>query len=88
MTSLKRRLTLGLTVTLSILLILQWALISIAIDQLTKAQLSERLQSESESLLGHLEIDVAGNLSLDGQVLSSLYQRPFSGRYYVVCSDR
>ncbi len=88
MTSLKRRLTLGLTVTLSILLILQWALISIAIDQLTKAQLSERLQSESESLLGHLEIDTNGKLSLDGQVLSSLYQRPFSGRYYVVCSDQ
>ncbi|MEX0615287.1 MAG: ATP-binding protein, partial [Methylophaga sp.] len=86
MTSLKRRLTLGLTVALSILLILQWALISIAIDQLTKAQLSERLQSESESLLGHLEIDIDGKLSLDGQVLSSLYQRPFSGRYYSVCS--
>lgn len=86
MTSLKRRLTLGLTVTLSILLILQWALISIAIDQLTKAQLSERLQSESESLLGHLEISADGKLSLDGQVLSSLYQRPFSGRYYLVCS--
>ncbi|HET8807752.1 MAG TPA: sensor histidine kinase [Methylophaga sp.] len=88
MTSLKRRLTLGLTVTLSILLILQWALLSIAIDQLTKSQLIERLQSESESLLGHLEVTVDGTLSLDGQVLSSLYQRPFSGRYYRVCSQQ
>ncbi|MCX4189667.1 sensor histidine kinase [Methylophaga sp. OBS3] len=86
MTSLKRRLTLGLTITLSILLILQWALISIAIDRLTKSQLSERLQSEAESLLGHLEITPEGALSLDGQVLSSLYQRPFSGRYYIVCN--
>lgn len=88
MTSLKRRLTLGLTITLSILMVLQWALISIAIDQLTKAQLSERLQSESESLLGHLEISTDGKLLLDGQVLSSLYQRPFSGRYYIVCSKQ
>ena len=87
MTSLKRRLTLGLTVTLSILLVLQWAVLSIAIDRLTQSQLIERLQSESESLLGHLEISVDGKLSLDGQVLSSLYQRPFSGRYYRVCND-
>ncbi|MDX1573323.1 MAG: sensor histidine kinase [Methylophaga sp.] len=88
MNSLKRRLTLGLTITLSILLILQWALISIAFEQLTKAQLTERLNSESESLLGHLEIDIDGKLSLNGQVLSSLYQRPFSGRYYLVCSEQ
>ncbi|MDT8310280.1 MAG: sensor histidine kinase [Methylophaga sp.] len=88
MASLKRRLTLGLTATLSILLILQWALLSIAIDQLTKSQLIEHLQSESESLLGLLEISADGRLSLDGQVLSSLYQRPFSGRYYQVCSQQ
>ncbi|AFJ03203.1 Sensor protein PhoQ [Methylophaga frappieri] len=85
MTSLKHRLSLGLTLTLIILLVLQWALVSYGIQRLTEKQLIERLQMESESLLGNLTILPDGSMMLDEQAISSLYRRAFSGRYYRIC---
>ena len=87
MSSLKRRLSLGLTFTLSLLLLLQWALISLAIERVTETQLLERLESETEGLLASTEIGPDNTLELNALRLSSLYQRPFSGHYFVVCTE-
>lgn len=87
MNSLKRRLSLGLTFTLSLLILLQWALITLIIERVTETQLMERLESESEGLLASTEFLPDGSFELNALRLSSLYQRPFSGHYYVVCSE-
>lgn len=87
MSSLKRRLSLGLTFTLSLLILLQWALITLVIERVTETQLLERLESESEGLLASVELNSGGTFQLNSLRLSSLYQRPFSGHYYVVCTE-
>lgn len=88
MISLKRRLSLGLTFTLSLLILLQWALITLVIERVTETQLLERLESESEGLLASIEIYPDGSFDLNSLRLSSLYQRPFSGHYFVVCTEQ
>ncbi len=85
MTSLKQRLTLSLTLTLGTLLILQWALVSFALQHFTESQLTERLEHEAESLLASIETSTNGEPVIDALRLSSVYQRPFSGHYYAVC---
>lgn len=86
--SLKRRLSLGLTFTLSLLILLQWALITLVIERVTETQLLERLESESEGLLASVEINPDGSFELNSLRISSLYQRPFSGHYFVVCTEQ
>jgi len=88
MNSLKSRLSIGLTVFLSLLLILQWALVTIVIDRFTESQLTVRMESEIESLLANLQVSPEDDsISIQQQNLSSVYYRPFSGRYYVVCTQ-
>lgn len=88
MNSLKRRLSVGLTFFLSLLLILQWALVTIVIDRFTESQLTVRMESEIETLLANLEVSPSdGSILIEQQNLSSVYYRPFSGRYYVVCTS-
>ena len=86
MTSLKSRLSWGLMLSLIILLALQWAVVTYAISQLTENQLSDRLQREGESLLASTKFDADGQIQVDSKRLSTMYQRPFSGHYYVIFS--
>ncbi len=88
MTSLKRRLSLGLGLALSLLLILQWALVTYAIDRLIEQQIIERLKTETDNLIASTQFDLNNNLSLNPLLLSAVYQRPFSGHYYVVKTDQ
>lgn len=88
MTSLKRRLTWGLMLSLVVLLTLQWAVVTYAINKLTETQLIQRLQREGETLLAGTHFDGNGQLTLDARRLSAIYQRPFSGHYYVIISDQ
>jgi len=88
MISLKRHLSWGLIISLVALLTLQWAIVTYAINKLTEDQLVERLQREGESLLAGTEFDASGQLLLDAKHVSAVYQRPFSGHYYVIFSGK
>lgn len=88
MRSLKMRLTWGLMLSLVILLGLQWVVVTYAISRLTENQLVDRLQREGESLLASARFDTTGSFHLQDQRLSSIYQRPFSGHYYVVLAGQ
>ncbi|PKO26320.1 MAG: ATP-binding protein [Betaproteobacteria bacterium HGW-Betaproteobacteria-8] len=87
MKSLSGRLSWGLALSLVGLLIVQWAIASYAIRYLTENQVASRLVQDSESLLAGLQIDAAGNLSIDTKRISTVYQRPFSGHYFVIKLD-
>jgi signal transduction histidine kinase len=88
MASLKARLTWGLMLSLIVLLTLQWAVVTYAINKLIETQLIQRLQREGETLLAGTHFDANGQLALDARRLSAIYQRPFSGHYYVIISDQ
>ncbi len=84
MTSLRARLSWSLTLSLVVLLVLQWLIASYAISVLTENQLTDRLQRESENLLAILTVSPSGELSLDAERMGAIYQRQFSGHYYLV----
>lgn len=85
--SLKTRLRWGLTLSLVILLTLQWAIVSFAIHRFTQQQLVERLQRDSETLLSGIAFDATGQFTIDNNRVSAVYQRAFSGYYYLVITD-
>ena len=84
MNSLQNRLSAGLIGSLVVLLTLQWLVVSWAIGRMTEDQLVDRLQHEGQSLLAGAGFDASGRLQLDARRVSAMYQRPFSGHYYVV----
>ena len=84
MTSLKARLSWGLTISLIALLLLQWLIASVAIKRLTEGQLVTRLTHDAESLLAGVRFEADGTLTVDELRLSAVYQRPYSGHYFAV----
>ena len=85
MTSLKARLSWSLTLSLIVLLTLQWVVVTYAISTLTENQLVDRLQRESENLLSIVNFSPADDkLQLDATRMGAIYQRPLSGHYYIV----
>ncbi len=89
MTSLKTRLSWSLTLSLVVLLTLQWVVVTYAISTLTENQLVDRLQRESENLLSIVNFSPSNKtLFLDTGRMGAIYQRPLSGHYYVVSTKQ
>jgi len=86
MPSLKGRLSIGLAASLVLLLGLQWWVAAWAIERLTTEQLLSRMAHDAESLLAGAHFDAEGRLALDPARINAVYQRPFSGHYYVVAA--
>ncbi|MBD3671043.1 MAG: GHKL domain-containing protein [Gammaproteobacteria bacterium] len=86
MTSIRRRLQLSLTTSILLVLLLFGIGQAILVERLMHDLITTRLQDESESLLSALAWDAQGRLSVDGNKIGSLYQRPYSGHYYVIQS--
>jgi len=85
--SLSGRLSWGLALSLIALLVVQWAIASYTIRYLTENQVASRLIQDSETLLAGIRFDEAGNFSLDAKRINTIYDRPFSGHYYVIAVD-
>lgn len=87
MKSLRKQLSLGLTLSLVGLLTLQWAVVTFTIDHLIQSQMTARMQQEAEGILAGVTINARGQLVLAPHVMTGSYQRPFSGRYFIVMLD-
>lgn len=87
MKSLRRQLSLGLTLSLVGLLTLQWAVVTFTIDHLIQSQMTERMQQEAEGLLAGVTVNARGQPVLEQRLMTASYQRPFSGRYFVLMTD-
>jgi signal transduction histidine kinase len=88
MISLKRHLSWGLILSLITLLTLQWVVVSYVINNLIEEQLVSRMQREGESLLAGTYFSESGELLVDAKYISTIYERPFSGHYYVVSANK
>jgi len=87
MKSLRRQLSIGLTLSLVGLLTLQWLVVTFSIDHLIQSQMTERMQQEAEGLLAGVSVNSRGQPVMEQRLLTASYQRPFSGRYFVVMTD-
>lgn len=88
MKSLRTQLSLGLTLSLVGLLTLQWAVVTFTIDHLIQSQMTARMQQEAEGVLAGVTVNARGQLALAPHVMTAAYQRPFSGRYFIVMLDQ
>lgn len=87
MRSLRKQLSLGLALSLVGLLTLQWAVVTFTIDHLIQSQMTSRMQQEAEGVLAGVTVNTKGQLVLAPHVMTASYQRPFSGRYFIVMLD-
>lgn len=87
MKSLRKQLTLGLTLSLVGLLTLQWVVVTFTIDHLIQSQMTERMQQEAEALLAGVTVNSRGQPVVEQRLITASYQRPFSGRYFIVMID-
>ncbi|HQN65595.1 MAG TPA: sensor histidine kinase [Methylophilus sp.] len=85
--SLRSRLNWSLTISLLVLLLLQFLILIFSTSKLIENQLHDRLISEGENLLAILSIDSSGGVRIDSTRINSTYQRPFSGNYYIILTE-
>jgi signal transduction histidine kinase len=88
MSSLRQRLQLALTASILAVLLLFGLGQAWLGERLMHGLIATRLGDEAESLLSAVSWDAEGNLQLLSGKLSSLYQRPFSGHYYLLSDGR
>ena len=84
MTSLRSRLSLGLLLSLALMIGLLWLITGASVRSLMEGQLASRLAHDGESLLGGLNISAEGHVTLDAKRIQGIYNQPFSGHYFLV----
>ncbi len=82
--SLQLRLGLGLLLSLIVVFVMLWFLISHSIRNLTEDYVLSHLQHDAESLLATVHFDNKKTPLLNVTKLNVIYQRPFSGHYYQI----
>ncbi len=68
-----------------VLFIIQWIIVSTSVRYVTENHLLFRLKNDTENLLFALHFPNAGGTpSLDTSRMDPIYQRPFSGHYFIL----
>jgi signal transduction histidine kinase len=80
--SLKGKLGLGLAISLTAIIALQWWLASYTLHEVTEEYIRERLQQDIDMLLAAANFSDTGQLDLNLQQQTYFDDRPFSGHYY------
>ena len=84
MHSLQGRLSIGLTISLLIVILISWFAFSNTVRYVAEDYVITRLQHDGERLLAALEIDKNQKPILLPDRISKEYQRAFSGHYYLI----
>ena len=84
MNSLQQRLQLGLASSVVLLMLLLWWLVGGAMQKFGEEFVQSRLVHDADSLLSALQTNEAGELQLTPGRMTAIYQKPFSGHYFVV----
>lgn len=85
---LSARLSFGLALSLMLILIAQWFVMRHVFSDIATQQLVKKLSQDSEHLLANLNADANGILTLEAGQLQAMYQRPFSGDYFVIATNQ
>lgn len=84
MKSIQRRLASGLLVSLIIVFLLLWLIVSHNIQNLSEEYISSRIEHDIETLITAVSFDKSNNMLVNDQYINSIYKRPFSGHYYII----
>ena len=87
MRTLKRRLTVGLSLILVLVFVAQWIGLRHAMRVVAERQMVMHLEHDGEGLLSSVDLRNGDGLRLDETAVESVYRRPLSGHYYVVHLD-
>ncbi|MES9928317.1 MAG: ATP-binding protein, partial [Candidatus Thiodiazotropha sp. 6PDIVS] len=80
--SIEHRLHIGLTLSLALLVLLLWFFGEGSIEQLTEEFIASRLEHDSEAILGAIVVEP--EIDVNAAYINQVYQRPFSGHYYLI----
>lgn len=86
MRSLLARLSLGLGLSLILLIVLQWWVVNTAAKSLTESYVVSRLEHDAESILAIINFTSDGEMNFDANHYNPIYHMPFSGHYYLLQS--
>ncbi|MCG8010128.1 MAG: ATP-binding protein, partial [Candidatus Thiodiazotropha weberae] len=83
--SIERRLQIGLTLSLALLMGLLWIFGAGSLEKLTEDFITSRLEHDAESILGAVATEP--RLAVEEAYINQIYHRPFSGHYFLIVSD-
>jgi len=84
MYSLKKRLNKSLIINMILVMVVMLFTLNIFIQQLVTEQVLTRLQHDAESLVSIIQQDSDNNWTVNPAQISTVYNRVFSGHYYMV----
>ena len=84
--SLLGRLGIGLTISLVVLFVVQWWLVSVIVKKVSEDYIISRLVHDADALLIALTVLPDGHLELDSKRIDAIYHQPFSGHYFQISS--
>jgi signal transduction histidine kinase len=87
MRSLQARLSLGLLLSLLVVILLSWIALSNTIRYVAEDYILSRLQHDNEVLLAAVDFGTDKKPTLVMDRINAEYQRAFSGHYYLITSD-
>ena len=87
MKSLLGRLSLGLSISLVVLFILQWWVVNTAVKGLAESYVISRLEHDADAILAIAKFSFEGAFEFDTHRYDSIYHIPFSGHYYLLEAD-
>ena len=87
MRSLQARLSIGLLLSLLVVILLSWIALSNTIRYVAEDYILSRLQHDNEVLLAALDFSTDKKPTLVLERINAEYQRAFSGHYYLISSD-
>ncbi|MBF0634587.1 MAG: ATP-binding protein [Nitrospinae bacterium] len=87
MRSLKARLGLGLALSLITLFALQWFAVTHYMRSLVEGYASSRLSHDMDNILAGVSFAPDGSLEIRRESVDPIYQRPFSGHYYLIHAE-
>ncbi|HHL31477.1 MAG TPA: HAMP domain-containing histidine kinase [Oceanospirillales bacterium] len=88
MRSLRNQLNFSLMGSLMVLVLVLWWIANSYITNINKNMMLGRLQHDAEAILASLELQNNGEIGLKDLQVGHIYQRIFSGHYYVIKTKR
>lgn len=86
MRSLQSKLSSGLILSLIAVFSLLWLLTSFSVQYLAEEYITSRMRHDAEMLLSTMRLDSDGNITLDESAIDLVYNKPYSGHYYLIAS--
>ena len=84
MNSIQSRLASGLLISLILVFLILWIVVSSNIQKLSEDYIASRLEHDVETLLTAISFNNKGTLIINDKYINTIYQRPFSGHYYII----